>query len=92
MIGNTLLDMVDPQRHVHPGIPYDFYSGYIVVESSETSLAQQPTDYYGNPTDKTLVIGDLSIAAKNKLQEQYGKFDQVIRLRQFYCNFLNSNF
>ena len=30
-IGNTLLDMVDPKRHIHPGIPYDFYDGYIVV-------------------------------------------------------------
>ena len=41
-IGNTLLDMVDPKRHIHPGIPCDFYDGYIVV-IGESGVLPKPT-------------------------------------------------
>lgn len=44
-IGNTLLDMVDPKRHIHPGIPYDFYDGYIVV-IGESGVLPKPASRY----------------------------------------------
>jgi|ERR1712029_776567 len=75
VIGNTLLDMVDPKRHVHPGIPYDFYSGYLIVESSSTTVIPQ-TNYYGTSTDTTEVVGELPQNVKTKLEDHRGKFTQ----------------
>jgi hypothetical protein len=34
-IHSRLLDLVDPARHNHPGIPYDFFSGYIIMISDQ---------------------------------------------------------
>ena len=28
---SRLLDLLDPAKHMHPGIPYDFYDGYILM-------------------------------------------------------------
>ena len=33
VVHSHLLEMMDPARHMHPGVPYDFYSGYVVVEA-----------------------------------------------------------
>jgi len=76
VIGNTLLDMVDPKRHVHPGIPYDFYSGYIIVTSEPATVIPQGTDYYGTPKDRINVVGELPIQVKAKLEGHRGKFEQ----------------
>ena len=50
-IGNTLLDMVDPKRHIHPGIPYDFYDGYIVV-IGESGVLPKPASRFGHSSIK----------------------------------------
>ena len=31
VVHNRILNMVDPARHVHPGIPYDFFAGYLLM-------------------------------------------------------------
>ena len=80
VIGNTLLDMVDPKRHVHPGIPYDFYSGYIIVSADPMVAAGgviPQFDYRGNSKDKTNVVGELPSTVKTALEELRGKFEQV---------------
>ena len=40
-IHSRLLDLVDPARHNHPGIPYDFHSGYIIMISDHMDEPDQ---------------------------------------------------
>lgn len=72
-IGNTLLDMVDPKRHIHPGIPYDFYDGYIVV-IGESGVLPKPASRWGSqPEDKTLIVGEMAQETKTKLRSTGGR-------------------
>jgi hypothetical protein len=62
--------MVDPARHVHPGIPYDFFSGYLVMVADNIS----PTT--GNTAYVTL-LGELPRDVEAELQrDNYGRVNQ----------------
>lgn len=50
---NRLLDMVDPARHVHPGIPYDFFAGYVVL------VADKINPNADNNGDYVTLLGEL---------------------------------
>ena len=65
---------MDPARHVHPGIPYDFYSGYVVVESQNVD---EEGAYANHRQEKTLVLGQLPQVVRSKLEEQWGKYEYV---------------
>ena len=65
--------MIDPARHVHPGIPYDFYSGYIVVIAEQLTHAQR----HGSHTDQTMVVGQLPRKVQTALEQNWGLYQQV---------------
>lgn len=72
---NKLMDMLSPSRHVHPGIPYDFYTGYIVVIADHLTHAES-SDYYGT-AKYTTVVGALPDKVRNELEQNYGKYEHV---------------
>merc|ERR1719259_52145 len=77
VIGSTLLEMLDPGRHVHPGIPYDFYSGYIVVVADHLASGQR-VGRYRAPLPSTTLIGQLPHRVASALsREQRGRFEET---------------
>merc|ERR1711982_14608 len=53
VIHSRLLDLLDPAKHMHPGIPYDFYSGYILMVAKNVEIDDDDNDissgsYYGS--------------------------------------------
>ena len=63
---------MDPSRHVHPGIPYDFYTGYVVVEAQNLDGQNQ-----NNRQEKTVVLGQLPQVVRAKLEREWGKYQYV---------------
>ena len=75
MIGSSLLDMLDPSRHVHPGIPYDFYSGYIVVSAERMTGLNRYSSRYAYAT---VVRGQLPQRVASALsQEHRGRYEET---------------
>jgi len=70
-VHSHLLEMMDPARHVHPGIPYDFYSGYVVVEAENLDGSGYP---YGSAAEKTIVLGQLPQKVRRKLENERGSY------------------
>ena len=64
---------MDPSRHIHPGIPYDFYAGYVVVES----MHLDDSDRNNYQEEKTVVLGNLPQVVRAKLEQQWGKYTYV---------------
>ena len=64
VIESRLMDLLDPSRHVHPGIAYDFYSGYIVVIADHLKKSVGP---YGTTTTHTLILGELPPKVQSEL-------------------------
>merc|ERR1719486_1442700 len=52
VIHSRLLDLLDPAKHMHPGIPYDFYSGYILMVAKNVDVDEENQvntgSYYGS--------------------------------------------
>merc|ERR1719297_698495 len=52
VIHSRLLDLLDPAKHMHPGIPYDFYSGYILMVAKNVDVDDENQvntgSYYGS--------------------------------------------
>jgi len=71
-VHSHLIELMDPSRHIHPGIPYDFYSGYVVVEAKNLDDQNQN---YGQ--ESTVVLGQLPQVVRAKLEEQWGKYQYV---------------
>ena len=71
-VHSHLIQLMDPSRHIHPGIPYDFYAGYVVVESQNLDDGNQR-----NRQEKTIVLGKLPQVVRVKLEEQWGKYQYV---------------
>ena len=64
---------MDPSRHVHPGIPYDFYAGYVVVEAQNIDDSNR-NNYQ---EEQTVVLGQLPQVVRAKLEQQWGKYQYV---------------
>ncbi len=81
-IHSRLLDLVDPARHNHPGIPYDFYSGYILMISDNLD---EPDQQYGSSSyssaqaaaSTTTLLGKLPDYVITSFQSNYGRYNQV---------------
>lgn len=85
VIHSRLLDLLDPKKHMHPGIPYDFYSGYILMAAKNVDTEENDVttgSYYGStrattpPT--THLYGKLPNDVVVDLQRNYGRFHKVI--------------
>ncbi len=62
----------DPARHHHPGIAYDFYSGYLLMVADNVSPSTDTSTAYVN------LFGDLPYEAEEKLQrEHYGRVNNI---------------
>jgi len=72
-VHSHLIELVDPSRHIHPGIPYDFYAGYVVVES----MHLDDSDRNNYQEEKTVVLGKLPQVVRAKLEQQWGKYTYV---------------
>ena len=72
-VHSHLIELMDPSRHVHPGIPYDFYAGYVVVESQNLDDGNQNV----RQQEKTIVLGKLPQVVRVKLEQQWGKYQYV---------------
>ena len=79
-INQRLIKLLDPSEHKHPGIPYDFHSGYIIMVANNVD-----TDYSSGST--TYLYGSLSYDMVTFLQRTYGLFQMVCvsqQARKFY--------
>jgi len=72
-VHSHLIELMDPSRHIHPGIPYDFYAGYVVVES----MHLDDSDRNNYQEEKTVVLGSLPQVVRAKLEQQWGKYTYV---------------
>jgi len=72
-VHSHLIELMDPSRHIHPGIPYDFYAGYVIVESQ--NLDDPNRNNYQE--EKTTVLGQLPQVVRAKLEQQWGKYQYV---------------
>lgn len=93
VIHSRLLDLLDPAKHMHPGIPYDFYSGYILMvaknvdrdhedESSSGSRYGQSQYRTGGQRQQEVkesvhLYGRLSDETVSDLRRNYGGFNRV---------------
>jgi len=88
LIHSRLLDLLDPAKHMHPGIPYDFYSGYILMVAKNVDMDDDDNDvttggYYGSrgnsrsPAPTTHLYGQLPGKVVMDLQRNYGRFRKV---------------
>merc|ERR1712241_697523 len=67
------MELMLPSRHIHPGIPYDLYDGYIVVQSQQLEGENQNFQQQQN----TIVLGQLPSAVRIKLEQQRGRYQYV---------------
>jgi len=72
-VHSHLIQLMDPSRHVHPGIPYDFYAGYVVVEAQNIDDSNR-NNYQ---EEQTVVLGQLPQVVRAKLEQQWGKYQYV---------------
>ncbi len=84
---------MDPARHMHPGIPYDFYSGYILMvadnvddTSNNVNTGSSSSGYSSyrsstatrRTTPTTHLFGKLPDDVNAALQRNYGRVQKVI--------------
>ena len=70
VIHARLMDLVDPARHVHPGIPYDFFSGYILMVTDSAVSS-------GSTSDHVTLLGELPYDVETSLSRNYGRVNQL---------------
>ena len=57
MIHSRLLDLLDPKKHMHPGIPYDFYSGYILMVAKNVDMDDDDDENTGGMYLYKFILG-----------------------------------
>ncbi|TRY69038.1 hypothetical protein TCAL_16484 [Tigriopus californicus] len=70
VIHSKLLDLMDPARHIHPGIPYDFFAGYLLMVSDEVNPTVEGNGH-------TTILGELPYEVETALHRHYGRVNQV---------------
>lgn len=84
------MDMMDPARHVHPGIPYDFFAGYLImIADSMNTVSPNNDNDYGHVT----LFGELPYDVETSLSRNYGRVNKVrqnVDSVSFYTNFVLS--
>jgi len=79
---HTLLEMIDPRRHAHVGVPYDHYSGYIIMVAKIPEIASNGarSNYgYNNQqsTQSVQLFGQLPTDVIRELQTIQRTFQKV---------------
>ena len=69
VIHSRLMDLVDPARHVHPGIPYDFFAGYILMTAEDLS---EDSSY-----KSVNLLGELPHDVETELSRNYGRVNKL---------------
>jgi len=84
IIHSRLLDLLDPAKHMHPGIPYDFYDGYIlmVADNVDDDINNVNNNGYGGHRGNsrpvtTHLYGHLANEIIRDLQSSYGSFQTI---------------
>merc|ERR1719331_1841266 len=86
IIHNRLLDLLDPAKHMHPGIPYDFYNGYILMVAKNVDVDDDNDVNTGSSysrgnqqvrTATTHLYGQLPQEVVTDLQRNYGRFQKI---------------
>jgi len=86
VIHNRLLDLLDPAKHMHPGIPYDFYNGYILMVAKNVDVDDDNDVNTGSSysrgnqqvrTATTHLYGQLPQEVVTDLQRNYGRFQKI---------------
>jgi len=86
VIHHRLLELLDPSKHMHPGIPYDFYSGYILmvadnIDTADNSGSGGYSSYNRNrntPAEPTTFLyGKLTPDTVRDLRAKIGGFYEV---------------
>jgi len=86
VIHNRLLDLLDPAKHMHPGIPYDFYNGYILMVAKNVDIDDDNDVNTGSSysrgnqqvqTATTHLYGQLPQEVVTDLQRNYGRFQKI---------------
>ena len=99
VIHSRLLDLLDPSKHMHahPGIPYDFYSGYILMVANNVDTDDNDVDtssyssYRGSSSSQTPatthLYGILPNDVITELQRNYGRFYKVCTKLNLFQSF-----
>ena len=78
---HELMELIDPRKHMHVGIPYDFYSGYILMVANNIYGIDSGSAYGSrSPANipMTHLYGQLPTSLIRELQTTYSrKFQQV---------------
>ena len=70
VIHNRLLDLLDPKKHMHPGVPYDFYSGYILMVAKNVEEEISRNQFQGDlPAPDITMQLDANKQIENVLNE-----------------------
>ena len=87
-IFSRLIELLDPSKHRHPGIPYDFYSGYVLMVSNnvDNDINEVNTDTFGgdqynngnvSPPTVTYLYGRFPNDVISDFRRSYGSFERV---------------
>ena len=68
-----LLEMIDPKKQRPVGVPYDSYSGYIVMIAKIPDIGPN----YGSRPQSVQLFGKLPTDVKQELQTIQGRFQEV---------------
>ena len=81
---HKLMELIDPRKHMHVGIPYDFYSGYILMVANNVYGIDSGSAYGSrSPANipMTHLYGQLPTSLIRELQTTYSRrFQQVHKI------------
>ena len=89
---HKLMELIDPRKHRHVGVPYDFYSGYVLMVANNvdtgTGTVVNSGSGYGSrrpaTTPMTHLYGQLPTALIRELQTTYSRrFQHVHMIKEF---------
>ena len=85
---HKLMELIDPRKHMHVGVPYDFYSGYVLMVANNvdtgTGTVVNSGSGYGSrspaTTPMTHLYGQLPTALIRELQTTYSRRFQHVHM------------
>ena len=79
-IHDTLMQLVDIARNANPGIPQDFFAGYIIMHTDNINPDSVSNNHgYGASTNNKYVtiLGELPYDVEQSLSQNYGKVNKI---------------
>ena len=74
---HQILTMIDPRRHSRPGVPYDFYSGYIMMISKVPEIGGSHNYRNQHSSQSVQLFGQLPADIIRQLQATQRRFQEV---------------